>query len=417
MGILIRILIGIVVSFYIFPISFTFLPGINTKAILAVLGAICFFLDYGKLSSIKLNINLLFSTIIAAVFSLICLISADINHTDDYSYATYIASFFVWISGAYFVGFCIRIYHGKFSFKSLTLYLLSVSMVQCILALMIDNIPGFQTLVDSVVEQGQNFYQRVERLYGIGAALDSAGVRFAVVLILTSALLSHDKEIRKSNALLIYVLVSFFLITIVGNMISRTTMVGMIPALAYFVFFSGLFRIKIFFDSIKLGVNFAFILLLAVMISTYLYLNNDDFYINMRFAFEGFFSWIETGEWRTGSTDKLHSEMWIWPEDLNTWIIGTGIFGSFVYSTDIGYCRFILYCGIVGFSSFALLFIYNTFVFIRVAKNYWMMFLILGALTFIIWIKVSTDIFFIYALFYSIDEFIAKSDKFLTASE
>jgi len=417
MGILIKILIGVLVSFYIFPISFTFLPGINTKAILAVLGVISFFFNYGKLSSIKLNIYLLVSAIIATVFSLVCLISADINHTDDYSYATYLASFFVWISGAYFVGHCIRSYHGKFSFKLLTLYLLSVSMAQCILALMIDNIPGFQVLVDSVVEQGQNFYQRVERLYGIGAALDSAGVRFAVVLILTSAILSHDTEIRKSNALLIYVLVSFFIVTIVGNMISRTTMVGMIPALVYFVFFSGLFKLEIFLDSIKLGVNFAFILLLAVMISTYLYTYNEDFYINMRFAFEGFFSWIETGEWRTGSTDKLNSEMWIWPEDLKTWIIGSGVFGSFVYSTDIGYCRFILYCGLVGFSSFALLFIYNTFVFIRVAKTYWVMFLILGALTFIIWIKVSTDIFFIYALFYSIDEFITKSEKSLIASE
>lgn len=44
--------------------------------------------------------------------------------------------------------------------------------------------------------------------------------------------------------------------------------------------------------------------------------------------------------------------MWIWPENLKGWLIGTGLFANFVYSTDIGYCRFILYCGLIGFGTF-----------------------------------------------------------------
>lgn len=72
---------------------------------------------------------------------------------------------------------------------------------------------------------------------------------------------------------------------------------------------------------------------------------------------------METGELRTDSTDKLNTMMWVWPEDVKSWIIGTGLFANFVYSTDIGYCRFILYCGLIGFGTFVLFFVYNACVF------------------------------------------------------
>ena len=45
----------------------------------------------------------------------------------------------------------------------------------------------------------------------------------------------------------------------------------------------------------------------------------------MRFAFEGFFNWVEKGEWSTSSTEKLNREMWIWPNDQRTWLIGSGL--------------------------------------------------------------------------------------------
>lgn len=59
------------------------------------------------------------------------------------------------------------------------------------------------------------------------------------------------------------------------------------------------------------------------MLSVYLYNNDPFFYKNIRFAFEAFFNWVETGELRTDSTDKLNTMMWVWPEDVKSWIIGT----------------------------------------------------------------------------------------------
>lgn len=405
MGIIIKLLLGVVTSFYLFPISFSFAPQINTKIILAALGGLWFIFDH-KVVSMKLNISVLVSSLIALIFSIICLISSDINNTKDYSYASYIMSYAIWMFSAYFVGACIRAYYGVFSFKYLTFYMLGVCVFQCIMALLIDFVPEVQQVVDSVVSQGQSFYKKINRLYGIGAALDSAGVRFAVVLLMTGVLLSEDTEIRKSTKQTLLILVAFFFVALVGNIISRTTFVGLLPAFLYFFFFSGLIKVRVFFDSIKLGLNFAFVLTLAIAITAYLYYTDVDFYENIRFAFEGFFNWVETGEWRTDSTDKLNNEMWIWPEDTKTWIIGTGIFGNFEFGTDIGYCRFILYCGLTGFSVFALLFVYNAIAFMYKVPNLWKFFVILLILTFLIWVKVSTDIFFIYALFYSIDKFL-----------
>lgn len=137
---------------------------------------------------------------------------------------------------------------------------------------------------------------------------------------------------------------------------------------------------------------------------SFLYKTNPYYYEMLRFAFEGFFNWMETGVWRTDSTDKLDAIMWIWPSDLKTWLIGSGLFGNFIYSTDIGYCRFILYCGLIGFSIFVLFFVYNAVVFSRNNPAYRNLFLSLFVFALIVWLKVSTDIFLIFALFYWLDD-------------
>ncbi|AQW92601.1 hypothetical protein HZP42_13460 [Elizabethkingia anophelis] len=406
------LVVGIITSFYFFPISFTFLPSsVNTKMILAVIGIVL--AGYRSIKEENINIprQLLLAIGIAIIFSLICFISTDINYTNDYSYAGYIVSFFVWLGGAYTVCDVIRYVHGQVDFKIITLYLAGVCVTQCILAMMIDSIPAFRILVNTFVSQGQEFLDDVGRLYGIGASLDPAGVRFSLVLVMIAGLLANDKEIRQNNIAIALLLIAFFTISIVGNIISRTTIIGMACGIAYFVISSGLFRLLVRYDSIKLGILFGLLLLTAVVVSVYLYNSNDAFYGYMRFAFEGFFNWAEKGEWSTSSTDKLNREMWIWPEDQRTWLIGSGLFDNFVYDTDIGYCRFILYCGLIGFSVFAFLFIYLGAAFALKEPKYRLMFLIFMLLTFVFWFKVATDIFFIYALFFCLDQFVVINEK------
>lgn len=396
----IMLLVTTVVSGYYFPFGFFFLPdGINTKMILAVIGAILFIYHRSTKHQCDISKELLVSIAISLVFSLLCLYSCEYNNTEDYAYATYIISFFTWLGGAYTVCASIRAVHGEVTLKLLTGYLTFVCACQCLLALLIDRIPTFQLFVDTYINQGQAFFQEVGRLYGIGAALDTAGIRFSVCLLLIAYLLSENKEIRNNPKDIIFLLSGFFIISVIGNIISRTTVIGTVAGVCYIIC-STRFSWK---QNRTLYTIFGIGLVCTIALSVYFYVTDLSFHSNMRFAFEGFFNWAETGEWRTDSTDKLNREMWIWPQTTAGWIVGTGLFDNWIYGTDIGYCRFILYSGLLGFSAFASLFIYNAWSFSRKTAHFLLFSLLLLALSFIIWFKVATDLFFIYALFHCLD--------------
>ncbi|WP_333698493.1 hypothetical protein [Bacteroides congonensis] len=411
MRLLAMLLVSMVVSGYYFPFNFSFFHIANTKMILAVTGILLVVYQGCRKNGIIITKEFMGAVGLAFIFSFICFISINYNHTDDYSYVTYFSSFFTWLGGAYTVCAAIRVLHGKATLSLLGSYLAFVCAVQCILSQLIDRIPSFQILVDTYIEQGQWFYKQIDRLYGIGASLDPAGVRFSIVLLLIAYLLCEDNDIRQDRKKITAYLLCFFLISVLGNMISRTTTVGMIMGLGYIIYSTGIFRLIILARSFKFYSVFGSLLVVFALVGTYLYQADADFYKNIRFAFEGFFSWVETGQWSTDSTDKLNTEMWIWPDSFESWIIGTGIFGNWSYGTDIGYCRFILYCGLTGFGAFVSFFVYNTWVFARKFPSFRLLSLGLLALSFLIWIKVATDLFLIYALFYCLDEGVKQKPK------
>ncbi|MCD8236969.1 MAG: hypothetical protein LUD00_10040 [Prevotellaceae bacterium] len=324
-----------------------------------------------------------------------------VNYSDsnDYTYVSYVFSFFTWLGGAYAVSQAIKALHGEVTLRLVILYLTLTCVSQCVLAILIDNIPAFRQFVDSYIAQGQVYLQDMRRLYGIGASLDPAGTRFSVVLFLMAYLLCKDEQILRDKKWFVAMIAAYFTISVLGNMIARTTSVGMILGLVYIVYSVGLVpHKKSNLFPVVLSCTVVFVALV-----TFFYQTNPVFHKNLRFAFEGFFNWVETGTFRTDSTDKLNNVMWIWPEDLKGWIIGNGLFGNWIYSTDIGYCRFILYCGLVGFSSFCMLFIYNAWVFAHKFRDFGLAAFFLLVLSFVIWMKVATDLFFIYALFYCVD--------------
>jgi len=101
--------------------------------------------------------------------------------------------------------------------------------------------------------------------------------------------------------------------------------------------------------------------------------------------------------------------MVVFPDNLKTWIIGDGYFNNplnpnrFYMETDVGYLRFIFYCGLIGLSIFSIFFIYLAFACARKFPQQKQMFWMFLILSFVGWIKVSTDIFLIYALFLCMD--------------
>lgn len=401
-----------IVSMFYFPFGFNFLPDfLNTKNLLAAIGLPMMLLDQINQANKRVPNHFIIAICFAIIYSLIGHVIVDIHSTLDLSYANYFVSFFVWTFGAYAVCSILFKIYGRINFKLLTFYLSAACVSQCILAILIDRIPNFQSFINRYIAQEQDFLMEVDRLYGIGASLDNAGVRFCTVLILIAGILVHDLKVRSSRSQLIFLIVAFFVITLIGNLISRTTFIGSGIGLIYIIFGSGIISPIIKYASIQFNSIFIIILLTIIIFATYFYNYDENFYNQVRFGFEGFFNLVEKGKWYTASTDKLNNTMWVWPKDTRTWLIGTGLFDGWIYGTDIGYCRHIMYNGLIGFAVFCLFFIYNPLVFIKRYRQYWFMFLSFMALSFIIWIKVSTDIYQLYALFYGVDILLANLNQ------
>ena len=419
---LIKILIaGIAVSCYFFPFEFTFLPGINTKMAMAGAGLALYAIDLARGRAPQINKDGFVIAVIAVFVSLCGLASVIINNTNDYTYATYFVSMFVWLGGAYTAVKIVKWLHGYVSVELICNYLIGVCAGQCVLALMIDSVPAFKAVVDRFVV-GFDFVDtdrltKAGRLYGIGAGLDVAGTRFAAVLSIIAVVIQRLASSRYRGYMWIY-LVAFILIAIVGNMMARTTTVGVFVALSYLVIASGIFNLSLRKANARVWKYLIGTLCFALPIVLYLYANNQQFHDNIRFAFEGFFSLAEKGYWETNSNNILKN-MIVFPDNVKTWIIGDGyienptyrdpyyvgpVHGGYYMNTDIGYLRFIFYFGIIGLSTFI-------FYFCKVARTcakrfprYATMFMLVLAINMIVWLKVSTDIFLVFAIFLCISK-------------
>lgn len=398
-------LLGFILSSYFFSYELTFLPaGLNTKKIIGGFGIVAYLVKCIKEKNVEMSRMVATSALIAVIFSVWCYFSIVANNTDDTTYAEYWISFATWLGGAYGVCAVLKGFHGRLDLHLITNYLAVICVVQCVLALLIDHNPVIQDFVDRYVRQGQAFLHETGRMYGIGCALDTGGIKFAAVLILLAHQLATNRKITEKKVSIALCFAAYFFITVVGNMIARTTTVGAVMGLAYIFLFLGFTKNGILeARQVRFYGMFVLLLVVGVTICVALYNANSDFRHNMRFAFEGFFNLVETGEFSTSSTDKLNAVMWIWPDTFRGWLIGNGIFGNFVYSTDIGYCRFTLYCGLIGLSIFSIFFIYNGLVLTTKFKDFTFMSLMIISLTFVIWLKVATDIFLIDALLFCID--------------
>lgn len=397
------IAIGVLItcSYYSFDLA-AFPNGPNTKMIVAVIGLLWFAYDNllrRTSRSIQLPQVMMIGLLFAGLYSIINLFAIEFNGTDDYSYANYITTFLVWVFSVYPAIALIRITHGKVTLSILTYYLVATTLFQCVTGLIIDNNPAFDEFNGKIVHWERDFFDRIGRIRCFSTALDSGGVRFALVLILIMSTLAVDESVRCNKRVTIYLLFAFFFITGVGSMVARTTSTGTAIGLLLIA----LQRISYIGRPVRGGgYLFGAFIVLAVFVSSvgvYLY-NTDDYYHSMlRFAFEGFFNLVEEGEFTTGSTEVLET-MWLWPSDTKTWIIGSGIYGTWAYGTDIGYCRLIFYSGLIGFVTFASSFVYYAYYFARKYPRYVWLFVSFLAMTFIVWMKVSTDILMIYVFFF-----------------
>lgn len=402
------ILCVVVTSFYYFPFEFVFLPGINTKMAMAGMGVVLLGLDLILKRKATLDKDLLVISGYAIAISLISYVSIIYNSTNDPSFTDYPISIWVWWGGAYFVVRFIKYMYGHISVGLMCKYLIAVCTAQCVIAYTMNVYPPLKQFVDGFLGGTEAFMGKAEgRMYGIGAALDVAGFRFAAVLTMIAFICTSQKEFVAAQSIKLYVL-AFLIISVIGNMISRSTIFGVGLGLIYMVWATGAYKNHLFWKWI-IG-----LLMITIPILIYLYNTNDAFRTNIRFGFEGFFSLVEKGQWQMGSNDILFDHMLVFPETIKTWIIGDGYaanpdvidpyytgqsYHGFYKGTDIGYIRFIFYFGLIGAFALVAFICKVAFACVRRFPSYKLMFLMILAINLIGWLKVSTDIFLVFAPF------------------
>ncbi len=411
-----QIAVGVILtSLYFFPFSFTFLPAVNTKMAMAGVGLVIQGLQLGRARNSIFSKDMVTISLYALMVSFTSFIAVTLNETRDYTYVSYIISMWVWLSAAFVAVKYMRTVHGYISVELVCNYLIAVCVFQCVSALVIDFVPTVKnfalTYISDLGPTQMELMKEAGRLFGIGAALDPAGSRFAAVLTIIVFMATRLAATNRNKYLVGYIL-AFIFIAIVGNMIARTTTVGVIIALAFLLYSIGLHRMAISKSTGRIILWFVGILVVAVPLLTILYHTNEQFHDNLRFAFEGFFSLAEKGRWEVSSNEILKN-MIVFPDNLKTWLIGDGYFdnpssdiyytgpsyGGFYMQTDIGYLRFIFYSGLFGLGAI-FSFIWKVgHISIHKFKQQQLLFWMLLVVNYTVWLKVSTDIFLVLALF------------------
>lgn len=400
-------------SFFYFPFYFTFFPEANTKMIVALMGLIWLLVRMGNSGNRMINKDFFIISLYALGVSFASYLSMTLNNSIDGAYLSYLVTMWVWVGAAYFVVNFIRTIHGKVSVELICFYMIAVGALQCLLAISMDMYAPLKDFVDSFLA-GEGFMGKAVkgRLYGIGCALDVAGGRFAVLLVMIAFLLPNMFYKKNAYQYVIPLLIAFGIIAVIGNMIGRTTTVGMLLAIAYWVYIlimnkavTGKER-----EAMLHWIVGGIFVMMIILVSLY---NASDFWQKyFRFGFEGFFSLVEQGTWHVQSNEMLKEGL-IFPDNIRTWIIGDGYMGDmesdpyyqgelwygFYMGTDAGYSRFLFYFGLIGLGAFIAFLFKVCRVCMKYSVRYQYMFLAIFLLNLAIWIKVSTDIFLAFAPF------------------
>lgn len=403
-------------SSFLFPYTPIFLPVLNTKYVMGLCGLVLFVYNNVYKKTLRISQPFLWVLLSACSISIVSLATKFINNTADSTYVSYIGSAVIWFAAAYLIVECIKKIHGKVSYAIITQYLVAVCVGQCIIAMLIDNFQVVETFVLRVFyTPGEALYlKHLGRLYGIGCLLDVAGVRFAGVVVLLGGLIIDLARSRKYGALFVC-MGCWGVIAFIGNLIARTTTVGLVISVAYWILLTMYYVIRNTDNLLGMWVRVILIAAVTFGIGCYEYNTNSVMRSHIRFGFEGFFSLVEKGYWETNSNNHLKT-MIKWPDNPKTWTIGDGYMEDpskvepeliefhargevFYQGTDAGYCRFIFYFGIIGLVLISLYFVTVAAGCCVKYPEYTLVFLLALMLNFLVWMKVTTDVLPVFAMF------------------
>lgn len=361
-----NILLVFVIFTLIYPVVWIFFP-LALVRIIQILGVICF-VKYIYKCDFKLNKNFFRVIFLFFLLLFISFIPCFYNNS-DFSFTVFVSNSIWYIWGAFFVFTIFDI--STLSFTKLCELILLAAFFQALISFAMFLSPFLYDFVMSfiVLSDGANVRSSLVeyRLMGIGNSLWSAGVNYSVDILLLSALpFLPDSKIYK-NRFFYWILVITILIA--GILSARTFFISIILLLLY-LFIMAKSKIRMFLQIFKTMVIFLGILtFLFFFVFKDVYDERVDKII--MWAFELFINLFEGNGIVTSSSDIM-SDMYIFPTNISTWLLGDGFYtlrdGSYYMGTDIGFIRQIYYYGVLGL----LFYWYVTIVFyVSTAKFYY----------------------------------------------
>lgn len=356
------LVISLLTFLYLYPFAFKVFP-VGTRSFLAAGGMVVLFVYALNVSKTKIIVNkFLWFLIVMLPFVVLSFVSAFLNSTYDFEFARLAFSFILMFFAAYFVLELAKLLKISVTERVILEIVVYAVAIQSIVSFIMFFSPSFQGLVftylnfsDLALSKMQASALSERRIIGFGRSFFGAGIYSGLALILLSYLL--HRYAKNTKQLTWYVFL-FLLIFSIGMMMARTTLVGAALGLLYLFFPSWKnLQMKVSKSTVKTILLFVFVPLVSLAL---LVLLSPDFIskINnlLQFGFELFINIFEGKGAQTSSTDVLMT-MFVWPDNLKTWMIGDGLWdldGGMEYymSTDVGYSRMLFYFGALGMLSF-----------------------------------------------------------------
>jgi hypothetical protein len=376
---------------------------LNSTALIGIVGMfVCMSNNYVKYylfrgNAVKKILSLYVPIIVVTLISLL------LNSTSDLRFVKWaITSVFYFFGGATIVYLIKKVYGYMDGVKLVDMMIvaavfqLSLSLIMWAFPVVGDRL--FTLLQTSSVNEMILEKASGMRLIGFGAYFFGSAIIHGFILIMIAIYYNKVGGIKS----LIWIL-SFIYIFIIGLMMARSIIFGAI--LALIIFLVRAYKSK---RLLRLTTKVVFAVGFAIMIASTLSSSLiNRFQTVIDFGFELFINERETGILRVQSMNSL-DKMYIYPDNIKTWVIGDGIWensnGSYYKGTDVGICRMIFYFGLTG------LFVYFIFN-IRLLKTICRRNRELGTLPIIIFLayisilnyKGFTDIFLLIIPFYFVE--------------
>ncbi len=332
---------------YLYPVHFKWLP-CDTGMLLHMTGFV-YFCFCGKVKHLNQQIFAVYLWTLSLL--IMGLSTAAINGCFDFGVLRKVIAVVLYSFSAFLVIRLIRKVVVDFTFFKLLEWIVYVAFVQAILSFILFlNADIMRFYLDSIrlddVSKDIISAQSSFRLIAVAnTQYANMAVMYGIAFLSALTLPFSKRSALYQRKFLYYSII--FTILVAGILSARTFFLILLFSFVYFFYLlwkkKGI-RVLWYGGGVVLVVSF-------LLIGGYMVLKNSEYERTFQWMFEWYINLKENGSLETSSSNRL-KEMYFWPEDLKTWLVGDGRFqnenGSFYKSTDAGYLRNLFYWGILG---------------------------------------------------------------------